>query len=722
MNQILVQEKCLEHSEDIVAVNENEKDFEKRGLCTKCLANISRKEVKHIQVSINQIKQTKQLLKVYKTNLLQSNLENINNLSESVELLKNFYIQQIELIIVSIKKWNQQIKNLEEDFINKVQSKESNDYQLFIQYIQEEQKNQIQDQIDFKVNIQNHKKQITLFDLCKERTSQKRIGCLRCSDGTIKYTSIYSAHQMWKQIQQKKIEKMNQNADVFQNKVNCLKDYLQIIQKGYISALQNTTNKLNIIYQDYSNKVNSTTNNLINTSWKSLSKEEIIKIAQDQVKLINKIVKKIHYQLNIIIKIIKSIKLLKILFYVYKNVKQLNLIKQIDQLIIYQQTIIFKVKLKKALMMQNVKVIQTLLINHQKNQFYQIQKKKSQIYKCILRNVNNQVFIHNNILQQSNLNLKKNNQNQQFIIYYRIIKLSKLKGVMQLQLIKIIQFKQIKVFEFKQEQLKQSQILNEHTNDINTLNFMKKSNQFISGSDDNSIIIWQMNENNEWICKQKLNEHTNSIYCLVLNNNEDIIISGSRDKSIKVWMKQNKWICLQTIIDHTDFVYQLSMNDSQNKVISCGKDNLILIIEQSQLDQKWNIIQKINVQQFGRRICFINDNQFAFQPNSKEQMHIYEMNSNNQQYSKTKDIIVKSGSDCDCLFPQQYIKQKYLVVNKNGYNVNLIRKYQNGEIINEQSIDFGTHILYGLMSDNGDYLITCDDKQKEIQIRKYQEK
>ncbi|CAD8121871.1 unnamed protein product [Paramecium sonneborni] len=39
--------------------------------------------------------------------------------------------------------------------------------------------------------------------------------------------------------------------------------------------------------------------------------------------------------------------------------------------------------------------------------------------------------------------------------------------------------KQIKVFEFKQEQLKQTQLLSEHSSSVDTLNFINQSSQFI---------------------------------------------------------------------------------------------------------------------------------------------------------------------------------------------------------------------------------------------------
>ncbi|CAD8104653.1 unnamed protein product [Paramecium primaurelia] len=282
---------------------------------------------------------------------------------------------------------------------------------------------------------------------------------------------------------------------------------------------------------------------------------------------------------------------------------------------------------------------------------------------------------------------------------------------------------QIKVFEFIQGILKQVQVLSEHGKNIHTLNFMKGSDHFISGSVDNSIIIWARNKNNQWIFQQKLNGHTGSILCLLLNKNEDIIVSGSHDYQIKFWQKSNGWLCSQTITDHTSTVYGLSFNEQQNRLISCGDDNIILVIEQLELNKQWIVIQKITVEQFGCRLCFIDNNTFTFYPYGKDYINVFEMNNSNKQYIKTKDIPVKSGNIYDnSLFPSQYIKLKCILVNKNGQNVSLIRMKQNGEFMIEESIDFGTRNLFGYMTDDGQYLITWDVKSKEIQIRKYQEK
>ncbi|CAD8185616.1 unnamed protein product [Paramecium octaurelia] len=277
---------------------------------------------------------------------------------------------------------------------------------------------------------------------------------------------------------------------------------------------------------------------------------------------------------------------------------------------------------------------------------------------------------------------------------------------------------QIKVFEFKQGVMKLFQCLCEHQKKVVTLNFMKKSNQFISGSYDNQIKIWQREQNNQWKSQQTLNGHINYIYCQLLNDNEDLIISGSYDGSIKFWTKKKEWLCSQTITNHSGSVYGLCLNQQQNKVVSCGSDKLILIIEQSEFNKEWIVIQKIKDDQ-GCRVCFCDNNKFIFSLFKKELISIFELKN---QFNKTKQISVKCGSDGWSFFPQQLINSKSIIVSKNGEYVNLIRKKQDGDLLTEQSIHFGTNTLFGTMSDDGEYLITWDGKSQQIQVRIFQEK
>ncbi|CAD8204849.1 unnamed protein product [Paramecium pentaurelia] len=205
----------------------------------------------------------------------------------------------------------------------------------------------------------------------------------------------------------------------------------------------------------------------------------------------------------------------------------------------------------------------------------------------------------------------------------------------------------IKVFENQQGNLNQIQLLSEHTTTVYTLNFMQKSNNFVSGSHDKQIIIWQMNESNLWTFQQILNGHSHSIVFLLINNNENLINSSSYDNTIKFWNKQM----------NDNLTVLIKFSEQEYKLIACSNDSKILVIKFQQLENIWSVIQKIQVDQFGYRLSFINENLFTFQPECQEYMSIYEPNSTDKKFIKTKEINVKCDSNCcDNLFPQKYIK------------------------------------------------------------------
>ncbi|CAD8214733.1 unnamed protein product [Paramecium octaurelia] len=277
--------------------------------------------------------------------------------------------------------------------------------------------------------------------------------------------------------------------------------------------------------------------------------------------------------------------------------------------------------------------------------------------------------------------------------------------------------KRILIFQLNNGQLIIIQTIhNQHTGDVYCLTFFKKSNSFLSGSYDQSIKIWERKTRTlQWTCQQNLDLHTSSIFCLIYSRKEDLIISGSADNTIIFWGLDKQWMRKQVIKDHTNTVYGLSLNESSNILVSTGRDNKILVIKLE--NDIWSVCQTITNDDFGLRICFINNGAFCFQPRNLNKLDIYVLN--NGQYTKTKEVQVLNGEDCESLFPQQFIKQKQLLVSKNGSNLNFISVNPNSELTLDFSIDFNCKRLYGTLSNDGEYLITWDEKQKEIQVRKY---
>ncbi|CAD8120151.1 unnamed protein product [Paramecium sonneborni] len=276
----------------------------------------------------------------------------------------------------------------------------------------------------------------------------------------------------------------------------------------------------------------------------------------------------------------------------------------------------------------------------------------------------------------------------------------------------------IKIFK-QEKQLKQLQILTYHTERVTCLSFLKKKNQLVSGSIDFLIIIWKGNQSNNYQLEHKLGGHQNRVVNLITNKNDDLIISCGMDCQIRFWNQNIEWKCSQIITDHSKRIFSLSLNDSENMLISCSEDSMILVMQKQTTNKKqWEIKQKIILESYGCRICFINDEMFAFQPWQKEVLLIFSYNKRKNEFQIKQQIQIQGGQDID-LFPQQFIKQKSLLINKNSKYVQFFKFGQDNQIQLELTIMFQDIFIYGAMSEDGEYLLTWDWDSKEFQIRKF---
>ncbi|CAD8165547.1 unnamed protein product [Paramecium pentaurelia] len=292
----------------------------------------------------------------------------------------------------------------------------------------------------------------------------------------------------------------------------------------------------------------------------------------------------------------------------------------------------------------------------------------------------------------------------------------------------------INVFVFQQGFIKLISQLQGHRNYVTSLKFLNKKSRFLSGSLDKSIIIWsqQLLANQKYI--QKIKDHQNPIVALVIHPNiENMFISASyRQILFYQYSSQKQWICLQKITE-IDGIFGLSINENGTKIVLCSENHIIVILELQQLiqqqksDQIWIVKQKIKVRQWGFRVCFLNNDTFVFQPVSKNwngtsHLNVYTLNKLNEFKIQRKIPIKGGGNFCINNFPSQYNKQKYILLVKNGNYINLF-KYTEGKfrLKYKQALCFDITKIYGTLSQDGEYLITWDEKQRQIQIRKYTE-
>ena len=101
-----------------------------------------------------------------------------------------------------------------------------------------------------------------------------------------------------------------------------------------------------------------------------------------------------------------------------------------------------------------------------------------------------------------------------------------------------------------------------HTKSVKSIQINENSNRLISGSEDKTIKIWNL-ETGE--CLKTLREHHDWVNCiLIISNNK--FLSGSDDKKIKIW-DLDSFECLNTLKNEKGIKSLCSILDNQ---IACG--------------------------------------------------------------------------------------------------------------------------------------------------------
>ncbi|CAK62878.1 unnamed protein product (macronuclear) [Paramecium tetraurelia] len=288
----------------------------------------------------------------------------------------------------------------------------------------------------------------------------------------------------------------------------------------------------------------------------------------------------------------------------------------------------------------------------------------------------------------------------------------------------------IKVYQFNDGYLKLISILSKSRFTITVLSFFKNNRkcQFLSGSCDSFIEVRSITQLRSQKYTQKLDSHKNGINCLVIGQDQNMFLSGCVGQAIKLWscFQQNQrscqWSCQQTITDHTNSVYTLDINSKQNKAVSCGYDDTMLIMDIIKNMETYQLVlkQKIKLPNFSYRILFINDSDFIFQSYSAKFLQLFQQDQN-EKYFITYSLPVQCKSQpCNIFFQPQFIQSKGYFVCKNSQNLNFVyHNPVNNELVLLYSIYFDNYEQYGSLSEDGEYLITWNQKLEQIEIRKY---
>ncbi len=120
--------------------------------------------------------------------------------------------------------------------------------------------------------------------------------------------------------------------------------------------------------------------------------------------------------------------------------------------------------------------------------------------------------------------------------------------------------------------------INEVTNTSTTSEASGTIKVIISGSDDRSIKIWNMETYELINFISGAHENAILIFKIFKVKNRELLISGGRDKSLKLWDIDNGELCLvREIKAHNDFVYDFTtfIQNFQNSIVSVSEDKTI---------------------------------------------------------------------------------------------------------------------------------------------------
>ncbi|CAD8215264.1 unnamed protein product [Paramecium octaurelia] len=283
----------------------------------------------------------------------------------------------------------------------------------------------------------------------------------------------------------------------------------------------------------------------------------------------------------------------------------------------------------------------------------------------------------------------------------------------------------IKIWSFDKGNMNEISKISEHTNYICCLQFSKYSNSFLSAGYDQSIRCWKQINQNQWQSSLSYKEHTNCIDCLILNKSENQLATGGLDKQIKIWnisFANNQLAYLYSLEKHTNNVYSLSFNESEDTLISCGGDDQIIIWKKDN-KQIWQFGYRVtqSIQEFGCRLCFINDNQFIWVTGnkvSKDCICTFEVINQNFQENLQKQVqLVQNNSQCDRnIAPIMHVKNTNLIIVKHKYNLYFIKIQNDGQLKIITWIQYESNTISGALTNDGKYLVIWDKAGQKYNI------
>jgi WD40 repeat protein len=115
------------------------------------------------------------------------------------------------------------------------------------------------------------------------------------------------------------------------------------------------------------------------------------------------------------------------------------------------------------------------------------------------------------------------------------------------------------------------QTLEGHSASVNSVAFSPDGKQVVSGSDDNTVQLWDAATG---AALQTLKGHSASVSSVAFSPNNKQVVSGSDDNTVQLW-DATTGAALQTLKGHSASVYSVAFSPDGKQVVSGSDDNTV---------------------------------------------------------------------------------------------------------------------------------------------------